>query len=220
MKILITGGSKGLGLEIAKRVSLNLNYRVLITYNKTYPAQLEKIKNIQLIKIDFKSGKLPSFLTDIDCLINNYHSGYSFKNVTKHTSKYVAESFLTNISPLIDLNNHFISKMKNKRSGTLISIISSTIKPPFKLGMGIYTAEKTYLKVLTEFWRLELDRYGINVVNIYPRMLNTSFNSSIDKRMLEIIKKRGGFSEIDHVVTLIIKALNSPREYSKKENFI
>ena len=220
MKILITGGSKGLGLEIAKRVSLNHNYKVLITYNKTFPTQLEKVKNIQLIKIDFRSGKLPSTLVDIDCLINNYHSGYSFKNVSKHTSKEVGESFLTNLSPLIDLNNHFISKMKSKRSGLIVSIISSTVKPPYKLGMGIYTAEKTYLKVLTEFWKLELDRYGIDVINIYPRMLKTSFNSSIDKRMLEIIEKNGDFTEIDNVLNLMIKILNNPRGYSKKENFI
>ena len=220
MKILITGGSKGLGLEMVKKLSKNQDHYIFTTYNNTYPSELENIKNVSLIKINFRYKKFPTDFDHIDCLINNYHSGYSFKHLSKFTTKEIEESFLNSVSPLIDLNNFFISKMKEKRNGIIISILSSSTQPPFKLGMGIYTAEKIYLKTLTEFWKLELERYGIKIINVSPGLIKTTFNSSMDKRIIENMEKKGEISKLDNVVNLIIKIIKNPLKYSKKENFI
>ena len=60
--------------------------------------------------------------------------------------------------------------------------------------MGIYTAEKFYLKTLSDHWSKKLSSYNISSVNISPKMLNTKFNP-IDSRYLDIIKKQGGFQK-------------------------
>ena len=53
MKILITGTGTLLGKTIAKKLATK--YSILATYNKSYPNDLNKIKNIKIIKIDLKN---------------------------------------------------------------------------------------------------------------------------------------------------------------------
>ena len=82
------------------------------------------------------------------------------------------------------------------------------------LGMGIYTAEKFYLKILSDHCSKELASYNISSVNISSKMLNTKFNSSIDSRYLDIIKKQGGFSNIKDVIKKIEEVIFDPRTYN------
>jgi hypothetical protein len=53
-------------------------------------------------------------------------------------------------------------------------------------------------------------------VNVSPKMLDTDFNSSIDHRYLEIIKKQGGFSKMEDVVKLIEKIIFNPNSFNGK----
>ena len=44
--------------------------------------------------------------------------------------------------------------------------------------------------------------------------MNTKFNSSIDARYLDIIKKQGGFSNIKDVIKKIEEVIVDPRTYN------
>ena len=87
---------------------------------------------------------------------------------------------------------------------------------PPTLGFGIYTAEKLYLKTLSDHWSKELYSYNVSSINISPKMLDTKFNSSIDSRYLEIIKKNGGFSDIEVVIKKIEEVIIDPISYNGK----
>ena len=104
--------------------------------------------------------------------------------------------------------------MKKNKSGCIISILSDLTDMSPSLGFGIYTAEKFYLKTLSDHWSKELTSYNISAVNISPKMLNTNFNSSIDARYLDIIKKQGGFSNIKDVIKKIEEVIVDPRTYN------
>ncbi len=218
MIFLITGGSSGLGYRLVDFLSKNKDNFIYTTYRNNFPSKFKKLNNVSLIKADFKKPsaieKLFEVVENLDFLINNYHSGYSFKHTSKFTSKEVLKSFSINISPLIDINNHFIKIMKKNKSGCIISILSDLTDMSPSLGFGIYTAEKFYLKTLSDHWSKELTSYNISAVNISPRMLNTEFNSSIDSRYLGIIKKQGGFSNIKDVIKKIEEVIADPRRYN------
>ena len=220
MIILITGGSSGLGYSILESLSKDKNNFIFATFNNNYPTEFENIDNISLIKTNFKEPtsviKLLRKIKNLDCLINNYHSGYIFKHTSRFTSAEVLNSFSTNIAPLIDLNNYFIKIMKKKKNGLIISILSELTSTSPSLGMGIYTAEKFYLKTLSDHWSKELKSYNISSVSISPKMLNTKFNHSIDTRYLDIIKKQGGFSKISNVTKQIKKTISNPQSFNGK----
>jgi short-subunit dehydrogenase len=220
MIILVTGGSSGLGYEIVNALSKNKDNYIYTTYRNNFPSKFKLLDNVCLIKINFeKEDSIKNLLNkaeNLDCLINNYHSGYIFKHTSKFTSEEVLKSFSTNISPLIDLNNHYIRMMKKNNCGLIISILSELTDIPPSLGMGVYTAEKLYLKTISEHWSKELLSYNVMSVNVSPKMLDTDFNSSIDRRYLDIIKKQGGFSKMEDIVKLIEKITFNPHSFNGK----
>ena len=224
MIFLVTGGSSGLGYNIVDFLSKNKNNFIYTTFRNNIPNQFRKLNNVSLIKADFRhpssTEKLFEVVENLDFLINNYHSGYSFKHTSKFNSKEVLKSFSTNIAPLIDINNHIIKKMKKNKRGSIISILSELTEMSPALGFSIYTAEKLYLKTLSDHWSKELFDYNVHSINISPKMLNTKFNSSIDERYLEIIKKNGGFSEIGDVIKKIEKVIFNPSLYNGKNLII
>jgi 3-oxoacyl-[acyl-carrier protein] reductase len=220
MIFLVTGGSSGLGYSIVDFLSKNKDNFIYTTYRSKLPNQFKKLNNVYLIKASFEQPSATDGLFDevrnLDFLINNYHSGYSFKHTSKFKSHEVLKSFSINISPLIDINNHFIKIMKKNKSGSIISILSELTDMPPTLGFGIYTAEKLYLKTLSDHWSKELYSYNVSSINISPKMLDTKFNSSIDSRYLEIIKKNGGFSDIEVVIKKIEEVIIDPISYNGK----
>ena len=217
MKVFITGGSGGLGFEIVKKLSNLKNIQLFATYYKSTAHKSIDLHNVRFIKIDFTENnyleKIKEHVDDIDCLINNYSTGYEFKHLTSFKSDDVLNSFNNNIAPLIDINNFFIKLMKRKSSGQVISVLSEVTKSSPVLGMPIYTAEKMYFKTMIEHWQKECNQYDICFSSVSPKMMDTEFNSSIDTRLLEIIKLNDGFTKISDVVSLIERIFLNPKKF-------
>ena len=216
MKILVTGGSKGLGYNIVKNLSKDENNYIYTTYNKTFPKYFEKLENVELLEVNFSKNNFMSrmkLISSIDVLINNYHSGYIFKHIYRYEATEILNSFKVNTMPVIDISNYFIKCMKKNKKGIIISILTELTKSKPSLGLGVYTAEKFYIKTVTQHWKKELEAFGINIVNISPKMLNTDFNSQIDARYLDKIKKKGGYSKIEDIVNLICNIIEMPKKY-------
>ena len=216
MTILVTGGSKGLGYNIVKNLSKNKNNYIYTTYNKTFPKYFEKLENVELLEVDFSKNDFMNrmkLISSIDVLINNYHSGYIFKHIYRYEATEILNSFKVNTMHVIDISNYFIKCMKKNKKGIIISILTELTKSKPSLGLGVYTAEKFYIKTVTKHWKKELEAFGIKIVNISPKMLNTDFNSQIDARYLDKIKKEGGYSKIDDIVNLIYNIIEMPKKY-------
>ena len=216
MTILVTGGSKGLGYKIVENLSKNKNNYIYTTYNKTYPKYFEKFKNVELLKVNFSKNDFMNrmkVISHIDVLINNYHSGYIFKHIHKYKGIEILNSFKINTMPVMEISNYFIKYMKKNKNGIVISILTDLTKSEPSLGLGVYTAEKCYIETVAKHWKKELGAFGIKIVNISPKMLNTDFNSQIDARYLNIIKKTGGYSKINNIIKLICNIIEMPKRY-------
>ena len=94
-------------------------------------------------------------------------------------------TIIINILPVIQLTQQFIKNSRKKKSGKIITILTSAIinKPP--LGWAEYVANKAYLQSLSTSWAIENSAFGITSNCISPSIMITNLTKNIDKRLVE-----------------------------------
>ena len=123
MKILITGGSSGLGKSIIE--SISSSHEIHFTYNNSIKSANEitnRFRNLYSYKCDFTNEiELKDFLIkvkhiDFDILINNYYSGNFCQTLLKKTdSKDFLVVYQNNIIPVIEITKVLLKTFKKKR---------------------------------------------------------------------------------------------------------
>ena len=193
MNILITGGASGLGKAITIKLCQDPKNKVIFTYNSSLK-EAQKIErqfsNAKSFKLDFNSqenfsqfiDKMPEF--ELDILVNNAITGYTQNYFHKMERDVFLNSFKINILPVIQLTQQFIKDSRKKKSGKIITILTSFIinKPP--LGLAEYVANKAYLQSLTKSWAIENLAFGITSNSISPSIMMTNLTKDIDKRLV------------------------------------
>ena len=216
MKILITGGSSGLGKSVLETISSS--HEVHFTYNRSLKSAYEitsKFKNSNSYKCDFTNEtELKNFLNkikdiDFDELINNYYSGsFLGKHFSKTDSSEFLEVYKNNIVPVIEITQTLLKKFKKKKKGLIISISSESISNP-PIGTGLYSTVKSIIEQLSKTWNSEYNQYGISSKIISPSFMRTNLTSDIDERIIEMYyENRSNRNEIDTISNYILKILN------------
>ena len=217
MKILITGGSSGLGKSILNK--LCDSNEIHFTYNSSKESAreiTENYKNSYSYKCDFTNKReLEIFLSkienvDFDVLINNYYSG---KFLDKHFSKTNSSEFLevykNNILPVIDITQVLLKTFKKKRKGIIVSISSQSISNP-PIGTGLYSVVKSVIDQLSKIWNSEYNKYGVTSKIISPSFMRTNLTSNLDERIIEMFYENdSNHDEINSISNNIIKLLNN-----------
>ena len=162
-KIIITGGSLGIGKETAKQL-VDRGAEVLITGRSSKRLELAKsfsgaktivfdVSDLDFIEdntkrcIDILNG-------DIDIIINNAGVGV-FQPLDDINKNDFLNIFNTNVFGLALFTKAIVPIMKNKKSGTIINIGSSASVKGFKFG-SVYSASKFAVRGLTQCWQSEL----------------------------------------------------------------
>jgi len=161
MKILITGASKGLGLELAKC----LHNEEVINVSNT---KVEGVKNIlgDLTK-DSTIKKIDQEINHLDVLINNAGK-LLIKELDKTTDKEIDNLFDINVLSPIKLTRTLIPKL---RKGLIINILSTSAKNS-KPKESIYCATKFALRGFSDAIRKEYP--DIRVISVYPGGMKTT----------------------------------------------
>lgn len=172
--MIVTGGSQGIGLAIAKKF-LEIDYQVITIsraksfelLNKKhthYSADLSKwtecINICDVIKQKF---------TNIDVLVNNVGKSQwsSLENITED---FVNELFETNIKSYIAITKGILPLMQ--RDSNIINISSMAAKRGTK-NNSIYCASKFAINGLTQSWSKELGSKGIRVNAVCPVLVES-----------------------------------------------
>lgn len=205
MKIaLITGGSRGLGKNMALQLAKK-SYNIIFTYNNSNNAALEVIKEIEsfgqkafAIKLntlevdsfdifveEFKNCLKLNFDTNsFDLLINNAGIGInnSFENTTL---KEFDDLMNIHIKAPFFLTQKLLPYIKN--NGNILNI--STGLTRFSLdGFCAYATMKGAVEVMTKYQALELGKRGISVNVIAPGAIETDFGNGVVRDNEEINK--------------------------------
>ena len=183
--ILITGASGGLAQEMVKL--LPNDQLILLGRNKEKLAQLYgNHLHAELIEIDITDDSaLETMVADlylrygkIDVLINN--AGYGiFEEFDQISDKDLHQMFEVNTFALMNLSRRIGARMKEKRQGHIINIVSmagliATAKS------SLYSATKFAAIGFSNTLRLELLPYGVYVTTVNPGPIRTAFFDQAD----------------------------------------
>ena len=184
---LITGGSRGIGAAIAKRLAAD-GANVAITYTKGADAAASVVKEIEraggkaiAIQADAADAaackaaveKTVATFGQLDVLVNNAGTAIpkSFEEATLEELDRVIDinvrgMFITTQAALKHLNN----------GGRVIMIGSSVGERNMTPGLVPYAATKAAVKMFTQGLAREVGTRGITVNNIQPGPIDTELN--------------------------------------------
>ena len=221
--VIITGASRGIGREIAKRLAKK-GLNVIANYNKSKEAakelksELEQEEiEIDIVKADVskreEAKKLAKYTLDkygrIDVLINN--AGISeYKLFTDETDEDWNKIINTNLYSAFAMSQEVIPNMIHNKDGLIINMSSAWGVVGGSLEV-IYSVSKAGMDGLTKALAKELGPSNIRVNSIAPGMIYTKMNEKFSKEELEEIKEEiplgtiGEASDISKCVEWLIE---------------
>lgn len=186
---LITGGSSGIGLELAKCFAKDGHNLIIVARHEDQLAkaaeELKRITNAEVITIskdlfDMEQAKqLYAEITErklnVDTLVNN--AGHGWYGEFKDTELEMELSIIhLNICSLVIITKLFLRDMLAKGSGKILntSSIASKIPGPWQ---SVYHGTKAFVQSFTEALRTEVKDHGIVVTALLPGPTDTGFFS-------------------------------------------
>lgn len=209
--IIITGGSLGIGKQLAKSL-IDKGANILVT-GRSKERLSCAFQNTKADIIEFDIGDLDNINLNakkcieildnrVDVLINNAGIGVS-KSIEELNSIDFLDVFNVNVFGLSLFTKEIIPLMKNQNSGTIINIGSTASLKGYK-GGSIYSSSKFAVRSLTQCWQSELRPFNIRVCQINPSEVTTAFGRSNREEREEIYNKLTP-KEISHAIISAIE---------------
>jgi len=184
---LITGGSRGIGAAIAKRLAAD-GANVAITYTKGADAAASVVKEIESAcrkaiaiqadatdagAVDAAVEKTVTTFGRLDVLVNNAGTAIP---------KTFEETTLEEMDRVLDVNVRGVfiatqAALKHMKSGGRIITIGSAVgERVLTPGLVPYSATKGAVKIFTQALSREVGSRGITVNNVQPGSIDTELN--------------------------------------------
>ena len=186
--VLISGGTAGIGLEIAKQLAANGN-KVIITGRdkQRLDKALALLPNATGIVTDVSKKEdteaLVQTLTrdfpELNIVINNAGRAILYDITTSDNAFENAEDeMLTNFLSVIRLNEKLLPLLKQQKDSAIVNVSSVVAFVPGSL--ITYSASKAALHSYTQSLRIALDRTSkVKVFELMPPLVDTEFSASI-----------------------------------------
>lgn len=209
-RILITGGSSGIGKATAKLLSES-GAKVGITGRAK--AKLEAaakqtgslaIHTDVSIEIDIEET-YKIFLDEfggLDCLINNAGIG-EFPTLQEVTLEAFMKVYSVNVFGAALMAKKAAEIFKKQKSGNIINIASTAALKGFARGT-IYSSSKFALRSMTECWQAELRPFNIRVMQVNPSEVTTAF-ANVDRAERPEVANKLTSDEIALAIKLMLE---------------
>ena len=184
---LVTGGSRGIGAAIAKRLAAD-GANVAITYTKGADAAASVVKEIEragrkataiqadatdVAAVEAAVEKTVATLGQLDILVNN--AGTAIPKKFEETTLEEIDLMLSlNVRGALVATQAALKHMKN--AGRIIMIGSCVGERDMTPGLAAYSATKGAIKMFTQGLSREVGDRGITVNNVQPGPIDTDLN--------------------------------------------
>lgn len=209
-KILITGGSSGIGKETAKQF-IEKGAKVVITGRDEN--KLKKVASeIGAIPLTFDISNLSSIPEKaketmsllggrIDVLVNNAGIG-TFPKIGEITEDDLKKVYATNVFGLALLTQEMVPHFKVQQYGNIINIGSTASLKGF-VGGSVYAASKFAVRGMTQSWQAELRKDNIRVSLVNPSEVTTAFFADSRTERDEESNKLGSADIAQTIVSVV-----------------
>jgi len=188
--VLISGGSAGIGLEIAKLFSAKGN-KVIITgrTKERLDKALQLLPNAIGIQSDVSNQsdtndlveKIKAAYPDVNILINNAGAAsvYNLATENVNAAAKAEEEVFTNYLSIIRLNEKLLPLLKQQKEAAIVNVSSVVAYVPGSL--ATYSASKAALHSYTQSLRIALEKIysSVKVFELMPPLVNTEFSAPI-----------------------------------------
>lgn len=209
-RILITGGSSGLGKAMAGLLR-SAGAKVLITGRSgekvdqvanecdVYGCQADVAVEADVART---YELVEANLGGLDVLINNAGFG-EFAKLEDVSLDAFERVFRTNVFGAALMAREATKLFKQQKQGNIINISSTAGRKGYASG-SVYASSKFALSGLTECWREELRRFNIRVMQINPSAVPTAFNVA-DRSEKPLQDKMLTPMEVAHAVKSVLE---------------
>jgi len=214
--VLVTGGSRGIGLAIARRLA-GAGYHVTAVARRESEDLQQARREAGSDRLHFKPfdlseiGAIPTFVKAVRDefgaiygLINN--AGISSEGLlaTMHNSEIEAQIRLNVLSPVV-LTKYVVRQMMADGAGRIVNV-SSIIASTGYNGLSVYGATKAAATGFTRSLAREVGKLGITVNAIAPGFIDTELTKGLSDEDRQRIAGRSALRrlpEADDVASMV-----------------
>ncbi len=209
-KVLVTGGSSGIGLETARQLRLRGAQVAICGRNATKLARAASEIDAVALPADVSReedvvelvARVIDRLGGYDVLVNNAGFG-SFAPLVETSLAEMQRVFATNVFGAMlvarESARHFVAQ----RRGNLINVASTAGQRGYAGGTA-YAASKFALSGMTDCWRAELRKHDVRVMQINPSEVQTEFFAASGRNRPRSEKKLRA-EEIAHAIVAMLE---------------
>jgi 3-oxoacyl-[acyl-carrier protein] reductase len=210
--VIVTGGSRGLGLEISRRLSC-AGYRAIAVARKMNDElasaidQAEHCRSGSLRFVPFDLGDvqaIPEFVRNLHKdlgpiygLVNNAALGSDGALAVMPNSQIESLIRLNTLSPIV-LTKYVVRRMMSEGGGRIVNIASITALTGYT-GLSVYAATKSSMVGFTRSLAREVGRLGINANAVAPGFMDTVMTQGVDEEHRKKIARRSALRRFPDV---------------------
>jgi 3-oxoacyl-[acyl-carrier protein] reductase len=213
--VIVTGGSRGLGLGIARKLTAAGYHVVAIARTRTNElsaaigeAESNGTGSLQFVPFDLANVEdiprlvrgLRKDLGPIYGLVNNAAVGFDGALAIMHNAQIEQLVRLNTLSPIV-LSKYVVRFMMADGGGRIVNVASIVGFTGYS-GLSVYGATKASMIGFTRSLAREVGRKGVNVNAVAPGFLDTDMTQGLDEAQRQQIARRsalGRLAAIDDV---------------------
>ncbi|HXN20492.1 MAG TPA: SDR family oxidoreductase [Candidatus Binatus sp.] len=216
---LITGGSRGIGAAIAKRLAAD-GANVAITYTKGADAAASVVKEIEragrkAIAIQADAADADAVVAAVEDTVKTFgRLDVLVNNAGTAIPKRFEEATLEEMDRVIDINVRGVfvatqAALKHMKNGGRIIMIGSAVgERVLTPGLVPYSATKGAVKIFTQGLSREVGGRGITVNNVQPGPIDTDLNPAagdwaVPQKAATALDRYGRVDEVAALVAFI-----------------
>jgi 3-oxoacyl-[acyl-carrier protein] reductase len=210
--VIVTGGSRGLGLGIARKLT-NAGYCVIAVARKENNELLAAMQEANLANPG-SFHFVPSDLTAIEeipnliktirknfgaiyGLVNNAGMSFDGSLALMPVSQIEQLVRMNTVSPMV-ITKHVVRSMMADGGGHIVNVSSITAFTGYS-GLSVYSATKASLLGFSRSLAREVGRMGINVNSIAPGFVDTDMTQGMKEEQRQQIERRSALKRLADV---------------------